>query len=316
MSTAKSDSDKFKPPCPVCHAKEYDLLWDECNDYFSGDKFEVSECKTCGLRRTLPVPSNLEMYYPGEYRGYHAFVQCVLRMLYGRRVRQWHSMFAKPGQILEVGCGPGFMIKLFQELGWEVSGIERNSQAAKAAAEIPGARIYDGGFEDIPERQSYDLIVLFQVLEHMMDPYETLRSCRTRLAENGRIIIGVPNIASWQAQIGENRWFHLDPPRHLFHFSPHTLASTLKEVGLRVSSISYTSWEHDPYGWIQTILNKLGFDYNRLTKVLMRKESAGFHDLLMFGIGLSLGPISVVLALISWICSRGALMTVVVEVDG
>jgi hypothetical protein len=79
----------------------------------------------------------------------------------------------------------------------------------------------------------------------------------------------VPNAASWQARSFGRSWFHLDVPRHLQHFSPDALTRALQNVGLRVVRMRMISPEHDPYGVLQSWLNRLGFPQNLLTKLLM-----------------------------------------------
>jgi SAM-dependent methyltransferase len=228
----------------------------------------------------------------------------------------WNRLFKKPGRVLEVGCGQGFMLAVLKDLGWDVYGIERNEQAARVAANLADTDIFINGFLEVPDTARYELIILFQVLEHMEDPYTLLSECEKHLAPGGKIVISVPNFASWQAEIMGERWFHLDPPRHLFHFSPATLKCLLQRAGLVMKSISFVSWEHDPYGWLQSMFNRVGFPYNRLTKLLMRVEPFELGDLLFIPLVLGLGPISILLAGVSWIMSKGAIMTVIAEKSG
>lgn len=303
-------------PCPACGSHAFSTTLEHCRDYLTGDRFFVESCTNCDLARTSPVPDCLDSYYPREYRGYTRPVLLILKTLYRFRIVAWTKLFKQPGRVLEIGCGQGFMLAVLKELGWDVYGIERNEHAARVAAEITGTDIFIGGFSEVPEGALYDLIVLFQVLEHMEEPYTLLLQCEQHLAPGGKIVIGVPNFGSWQARSMKNRWFHLDPPRHLFHFSPGTLKKLLKRCGLVTDSISFVSWEHDPYGWLQSLLNLAGFPHNRLTKLLMRVQSFEMTDVFLVPLILILGPISVLLAVASWLMSQGALMTVVAEKSG
>ena len=102
----------------------------------------------------------------------------------------------------------------------------------------------------------FDLLLLNQVLEHLTDPAPTLKALAGILKPEGKLIIGVPNFDSWQSTFGGNTWFHLDVPRHLHHFSLPSLSVLIGQSGLEIQNVSYASPEHDPYGWVQSALNR------------------------------------------------------------
>lgn len=311
MKHLEGTTEKQTIPCPGCGGAAFNVTLEHCKDYMTGDAFVVESCNSCNLARTSPVPESLNRYYPDEYRSYASPILLILKTFYRFRVNRWTELFKHPGSVLEVGCGQGFMLSILKESGWKVYGIERNKQAARIASEITGSHIFVNGFSEVPDGAQYDLIILFQVLEHIDDPVSILVQCTKHLAPKGRLIIGVPNFGSWQAKFAGDRWFHLDPPRHLFHFNPITLQKLLLRSGLTTDSISYVSWEHDPYGWLQSFLNRAGFQYNRLTKLLMGVHSYKVTDVIFIPLILILGPVSILVAVASWIVSQGALMTVV-----
>jgi hypothetical protein len=126
------------------------------------------------------------------------------------------------------------------------------------------------------------------------------------LKSDGKLIIGVPNFVSWQSVFGGNTWFHLDVPRHLHHFSLHSLAGLLRHQGFEIQSVSYASPEHDPYGWVQSMLNRIDSRQNRLTRLLMQIDSLNAINLLHLGMGCVLGLVAIPLSIVSWIARRGA----------
>ena len=146
------------------------------------------------------------------------------------------------------------MLDTLRRAGWRVVGIERTPEMARFARHDLELPVFAGGVEAIAARPHFDLIILFQVLEHIRDPLSVLRQCATLLKPSGVLIVGVPNLESWQARYTGPHWFHLDVPRHLFHFSPRSLGKVLQMADLTVSRISFVSFEHDPYGWIESIL--------------------------------------------------------------
>ena len=209
--------------CPVCSSPEISVALHTVKDYVTGEKFDVLSCANCEVRFTYPQPKNMDKYYPARYRKYNKTVLAILKVLYRYQVNRWEKLFQKPGFALEIGCGDGLMLDALREKGWIVAGTERTKEMAEFARKNLGLDVYVGGFEEIPRGKRFDLILLFQVLEHMDDPVKILMQCEGALSSRGKLIIAVPNSASWQYTYATSNWLHLDVPRHLFHFSPTSL---------------------------------------------------------------------------------------------
>jgi len=284
-------------------------------DYVTGDPFDVAICPGCNTGWTTPVPGNLDPYYPRTYRRYNAWVARVLSVLYGWRVSRWCRLYPKPGAALEMGCGDGVMLHALRSRGWEVCGTERTEAMAATARDRYGIRMYVDPEGPQAGHDRFDLIILFQVLEHLSDPVAALKRAAALLGDGGRIVVGVPNRASWQAAFGRGAWFHLDVPRHLVHFTPAALAATAAQAGLRVEAVGFVSPEHDPYGWVQTILNRWAGNANRLSLLLMGAEAWRMRDLVTLAAVMAIGPVAVALALVSWPCRRGAVMEAILVRD-
>jgi len=297
--------------CPICESLEVIDVIPRVNDHITGDIFQILGCKSCGVCFTYPVPDNMELYYPSEYRGYGALAKAVLRTFYRFRVRRWMKMIGKPGMVLEIGCGEGLMLDTLRQKGWKVMGIERTEAMAVYARDTLGLDIVSGGIELVPGEKNFDLIILFQVLEHMHNPQSILKECAARLKPGGFLIINVPNFDSWQARFGGNVWLHLDPPRHLFHFSPKSLTQILRTIGLDIHDVKFISFEHDTFVWIQTAINKIIGHYNVLTRYLMGIEKLNFYVVISVVLGLLMVIPSIFLSVVSWVMSKGALTQVV-----
>jgi SAM-dependent methyltransferase len=229
-------------------------------------------------------------------------------MFYNWRVSRWARAKSGPGSVLEIGCGPGLMLQAFRRHGWSALGIERNEAMAQTARRSPGLEIVTTPVEDLPADRRFDLIIMFQVLEHVGDPVPLLRECARRLAPGGRLVTNVPNFASWQSRFAGPSWLHLDVPRHLIHFTPQTLAATLERAGLRLASLRFASPEHDPYGWVESTLSRLTGRLNTLTRYLMGLDPLGPAVVLSFAAGAVLALPAALLALASWLARSGALM--------
>lgn len=297
--------------CAACDASDLQRLYDRTDDYITGDRFEIWQCQHCQAARTLPVPADLGRYYPTLYRRYRPLIAAILAWLYRRRARHWARLFAAPGSAFEMGCGNGLMLDTLRRWGWQVIGSERTEEAAQIARDQFGLTVLGGGIETLDPNASFDLILLNQVLEHLEDPSATVAILAARLKPGGRLIINVPNFASWQARFGGRCWFHLDPPRHLHHFSSPALTALAGRHRLEIERISYVSPEHDPYGWVQSALNRLDRRSNRLTRLLMQLDPPDAANLLHLALGGLIGGFALPLSIASWLAGRGALIEVV-----
>ncbi len=296
--------------CNICASEALRLCHPAAVDYITGEAFEIWYCETCGCGRTRPSPSDLNAYYPDRYRRYSPLVAAVLRILYGLRVRRWAKQFKSAGSAFEMGCGDGLMLAMLRDLGWRVLGSERTEAAARAARERHGVEVLAGGLELVDPAQKFDLLILNQVLEHLDDPGQVVAGLASRLAPGGKLIVGVPNFGSWQARFSGAKWFHLDPPRHLHHFSLSSLGALMRNHGLEIERVSYLSPEHDPYGWVQSALNLLDRRNNRLTRLLMGIDPPDALNLLHLVLGGLLGAVTSPVSIVSWIAGRGAIVEI------
>ena len=296
--------------CPICNSPSKKLFL--ANDFISKDEFSICVCDQCGVGFTFPQPTDINRYYPQDYRHFAKFTRWFLQLLYRRQVKKWVKKIGFTGNALEVGCGNGWMLNALSEQGWKVVGYERNNEQATRVTAETGHEVRSGDLSLIKD-EKFDLILLFNVLEHLSDPVTALQQCSQLLTEQGVLIINTPNLDSWQAKFSKAYWAHLDVPRHLFHFSEKSYVYILKQAGMKITQISTVSWIHDPYGWVVGFLNKMGFAHNRLTDELMKRNFAGFLNpsgLLLMLVSALLVPVSLILAPISWVFKRGALIEV------
>jgi SAM-dependent methyltransferase len=151
------------------------------------------------------------------------------------RIRYLHG--SGRGKLLDVGCGNGAFIAHMRGLGWDVLGIEPDAAAARQAREERGVPVLVGSIEDagLP-RGSFDAITLNHVIEHVPDPVETLGQCARLLKPSGKLVVMTPNILSLAHKFFREAWLHLDPPRHLYLFSPRAMHRALELAGLNLET--------------------------------------------------------------------------------
>jgi SAM-dependent methyltransferase len=192
-------------------------------------------------------------------------VERLQRLLERRRARAVEAMVGRPGRVLDIGCGHGFLLDAFRRRGWEVQGVELSDAAAAYAREVLGIPVHVGPRESWPWAPgSFDAVVMWHVLEHWSDPHEPLRAVSQLLRPGGVLMVGVPNFASLEARVTRDKWFHLDVPRHLVHLTPRWLGEELAGHGFDVRRFSHVAPEFDAFSFIQSTLNLLGLHHNLL----------------------------------------------------
>lgn len=142
------------------------------------------------------------------------------------------------GKLLDVGCGSGRFLAWMRDLGWEVMGVEPDPEAVEVAQKQFGIDVYQGILEEAGfPAESFDVITMRHVLEHLTNPITTLKECQRVLKRGGKIVVLTPNIDSLLHQLVGKAWSPLDPPRHLNLFSPHTLCICAERAGFWVSHL-------------------------------------------------------------------------------
>jgi 2-polyprenyl-3-methyl-5-hydroxy-6-metoxy-1,4-benzoquinol methylase len=230
------------------------------------------------------VPSNeIGRYYPASYYGdnnrrFNSLLEGLIPFFRNRRARAIEK-FVPKGRILDVGCGRGILPALMRERGWEAHGLEFSEMSARHARDELRLPIFVGDFlRSSYADSSFDAVVLWHVLEHVPDPVATIRRARQILKPGGLLVIAVPNFESLQARSAGRHWFHLDVPRHYHHFGLALLSRLLTSNGFSVLDVSHLSLEYNPYGWIQSLLNRLGFRYNLLYDLLKNPSARSLQN--------------------------------------
>jgi SAM-dependent methyltransferase len=216
-----------------------------------------------------------------------------------------------PGRALEIGCGEGWMLAALKEAGWKVVGTERTITTAQFAAKQKGLQMVVASLEAFRPEPLFDLIVMHHVLEHLPNPMTILAQCSTLLRPGGTLLLAVPNLQSWQFTVSGKNWFHLDVPRHLTHFTPASISQALDRAGLTIEAIKYKSWDQDPFGWMVSLLNLLGFPQTRWLHWLANQErDPSPVNILMLIFSPVLLVAGFIIAPASWLFRRGSCMEV------
>jgi SAM-dependent methyltransferase len=146
--------------------------------------------------------------------------------------------FVEGGTLLDIGCGAGGYLSAMKALGWKVLGIDPSPQAARIARDSYGVPVKVGVLETTGLADgSIAVITMVHAIEHVPDPIRHLRHCNRVLQHDGRLVLTTPNFAGLMSRLFADHWMALEPPRHLWLFSPDTLRTCVERAGFRVERI-------------------------------------------------------------------------------
>jgi SAM-dependent methyltransferase len=257
--------------CYLCGSSENVLVASGVDReyYTTDDVFHVVECVKCGLRFLNPRPTvaELDTIYPPDYYSYNmdsdpADLGLALQLrhkVHGRRIRSLLSHLDNRPQIdlLDVGCGDGWMLYLFKLADPKrirTFGVDINEKVC-AAARSRGHTVYCGLFEDVQFDQQFDVINLSNVIEHVTDPVGVVKKAYASLRSGGILILETPNNQSWDARwFSDGAWGSYHIPRHFTFFNPSTIQKLGATAGFDMVEVRYTP---APTQWVWTLHNVL-----------------------------------------------------------
>lgn len=204
-----------------------------------------------GFIRVDPLPSQAELdeYYESVFYGGESAFNDSARHIRDRDreylswqfadIEDWATRaLGKPSlSILDVGCGFGHTLEYFKARGHSVSGVEPSPEAVVHCQSL-GLDVVQANVEDflMTCTKKFDLVVMYHVLEHVIDPKAVLQLCKRVMGEQSAIYVSTPNDFSFLQEVAVKAngsgtwWFH--PPRHINYFSHESLVSLMTAQGL------------------------------------------------------------------------------------
>jgi 2-polyprenyl-3-methyl-5-hydroxy-6-metoxy-1,4-benzoquinol methylase len=222
-----------------------------------GLRFAVVRCRHCSLAYTNPRPSptTIGRFYPPGYTPHEpkaarggGLPSRFWSRLAGHPCPERRGLLpcARPGRLLDFGCGGGSYLTRMADLGWRVTGLDFSRDAVRNVREKLGHEVFFGTLphEDLAPG-SFEAVTMWQALEHVHQPVRVLREACRLLVPGGILVVAVPNFENHSRAWSGEHWFGLDLPRHLTHFTPRTLTTTLQAAGFRVKNVrglSHAGW--------------------------------------------------------------------------
>jgi|GEM_PF-1455109 len=268
--------------CSICKADDFKTLF-KTKDFLTKfeSTFSVVQCNVCQMQYLNPRPKleNIGLYYPPSFVSYQFEIQPnksvdfktrvlsnITRNAALNKVNAIKKLINKPeARVLDIGCGKGsFLTALNQTKGMQGVGLDFDLPSIDYCKNVLNLEMIDGATEALEQYNGkFDVITMWHFLEHSHDPSIILRHCRRLLAEDGVLVIEVPNTKSLESRLFKKKSYLFDVPRHLLNFSPATLQRLLNDANFKVDKIEYPSFSG---GWIGTVQQIFfgGKIYNKL----------------------------------------------------
>lgn len=230
--------------CPLCKKRPVSGML-EISSYW--------QCKDCEIAwlKKFPKAEYDETYYKGKSSIAQKLFSPIALFFY--RVRETYAGNKKINTWIDVGAGEGGFVKTVHSK--RKIGVEVSKSGRKMMKEIGLETLTDQQFLEVKGLNA-NVISFWHVLEHVEKPWEYLESAKRNLEKNGKIVVGIPDYTSLEAQAFKKYWFHLVPEYHIWHFSPSSFKKVLEQAGFSIEHIDYWSVEHHPTGVLQSFINK------------------------------------------------------------
>lgn len=267
-------------------------------------KYSIHKCKKCHTGYTLPKVSKKELdilYSSNVYRNqkgkrFQNIFQKLFETFNLLKAHKLNSLLKDKSNILDIGCGDGKIISFLKQKGHNAFGTEYKIK--KKSISVNNKKIYIfSNKKALGNKNKYDLIILAHVLPHLSDANKIINKIRSALKKTGTVYISQPNFSSIQSKFSRSNWFHLDIPRHMYHFSDKTFIKYMQKNKFNLEKKFISEYHHIFFGWLQSMLNFFFKEKNLLfTYLSIFKKKINLYKLIkLFTLTIIVIPFALIL---------------------
>ncbi len=232
------------------HSRDY-------NRKLTREIFNHFRCSKCSLIFISPIPENLGEYYPQSYHLVPESIDILEAGVAHERYKiEIIRRYVRRGRLLEIGPSLGCFTYLARQSGFNAEAIEMDARCAKFLNEVAGIPTVNSSdtCAAVKTLESFDVIALWHVIEHLPNPWETLDAIGKKLNPNGILVLAAPNPNALQFRVLGRYWPHVDAPRHLMLIPYELLVQKMATLGMTIELITTT--DEGGLGW-----NVFGWEY-------------------------------------------------------
>jgi 2-polyprenyl-3-methyl-5-hydroxy-6-metoxy-1,4-benzoquinol methylase len=263
-------------PCNLCGSEAQQPFCPE-------NGLGLVQCTQCGLVYVSPRPDPHELYalYGETYFhnnesgvvGYTNYLKDEdnIRQTFAGRLK-WLERFIQPGKVFDVGCAAGFFLDEAKQRGWQVQGLDVSGFAVEYVKDRFGFDARQGSLTELDyPTGSYDLLTMWDVIEHVPDPKAYIQRAADLLRKGGVFALATPDVDSIPAKLTGKRWVGYKlSEEHVYYFSVRTLSQFLNEAGFEVVDVRHVG----KYVTLRLFLNRLGMYSPLIAGLLSLAERA------------------------------------------
>ena len=229
--------------CPICFQTKLPVK-------YTINNYEIVQCENCKLvmlNQKLKFEEVVNLYKNNYFNsdtdgsGYLSYntMEKALRKNFKKRVKKIIAQTGRNIDLLDVGAGQGFFVDECLKEGIRAEGLEISKEALIYSRKELKIKMYEGTIEEFKPSKKYDVITLWDVIEHVYEPNRFLKIINASLKENGFIFLSTGDIDSLLAKISGPKWHLFNLPEHAYFYSKKTIKKLLNKNNFRILSIEY-----------------------------------------------------------------------------
>jgi SAM-dependent methyltransferase len=240
-------------PCNLCQSTDLETIYDARADLERDRelavKFRASSdelltqplvrCRRCSLlfvNPRIPAAAILAGYADGEDPQYVSQMAARVRT-FARALRHIDRLKPAKGRLLDLGTAAGAFLRAARDDGWDAIGVEPNRWLARWGRDHYDVPIEVGSIDDLSAPDAYfDVVTVWDVIEHTPDPLHVLRRARRLLKSDGLLVVNFPDMGSWIARAMGRSWPFLSSV-HLYYFTRETMQASLRKAGFEATTM-------------------------------------------------------------------------------